>query len=75
MPETPAPQDGDYPFLGSPDWTLVPQSPDWDPDFLALAAEDEDPSDEEYEDPDNAPPAGLDDRAPPIPRTMSSTTS
>jgi Domain of unknown function (DUF222) len=62
MPPAPAPRDGDYPFLGSPGWTLVPQSPDWDPDYLAaVAALDEDPGDEEYEDPDNAPPSGLDD--------------
>src|SRR5215469_7948117 len=53
---------GDYPWLGSPDWRLVPQSPDWDQDYLAAAADDEDPGDpEEYQDPDNAPPTGLDD--------------
>ena len=40
----------------------MPQSPDWDEAYLAAIAEDEDPGDpEEYEDPDNAPPAGLDD--------------
>jgi hypothetical protein len=52
MSPTPAPQDGDYPFLGSPGWKLVPQSPDWDPDYLAAVAalDDEDPGDEEYED-------------------------
>jgi Domain of unknown function (DUF222) len=72
MPQTPAPQDprrgenppGDHPWLGSTDWQLVPQSPDWDPDYLAAVAalDDEYPGDlEEYEDPDNAPPAGLDD--------------
>jgi Domain of unknown function (DUF222) len=65
MPHTPAPQDGDYPWLGSPDWELVPQSPDWDPDYLAAVAagiDDEYPGDlDEYENPDNAPPAGLDD--------------
>src|SRR4051794_3411104 len=54
----------DYPTLGSPDWTLVPSSPEWpdwwdDEGFLAVA--DEEPGDpEEYEDPDNAPPAGMD---------------
>ena len=73
MSETPVPRDpepddgvpagpGDHPRLGSPDWTLVPQSPDWDEAWLAARAEDEDPGDlEEYEDPDNAPPPGLDD--------------
>ena len=40
----------------------MPQSPDWDEAWLAARAEDEYPGDpEEYEDPDNAPPAGLDD--------------
>src|SRR5580692_2648405 len=53
---------GDRPSLGSPGWQLVPQSPDWDEAYLAAIAGDEDPGDpEEYEDPDNAPPAGLDD--------------
>jgi hypothetical protein len=53
---------GDHPWLGSPDWRLVPQSADWDQDYLAAVADDEDPGDpEEYEDPDNAPPPGLDD--------------
>ena len=76
MRETPAPRDpapdgdpsgvpagpGDHPWLGSPDWRLVPQSPDWDEAYLAAVADDEDPGDlEEYEDPDNAPPPGLDD--------------
>jgi hypothetical protein len=52
---------GDHPWLGSPDWRLVPCRPDWDEDYLA-AADDEYPGDpEEYEDPDNAPPPGLDD--------------
>ena len=60
-PGTP-PGPGDHPSLGSPDWTPVPQSPDWDEAWLAARAEDEDPGDPElYEDPDNAPPAGLDD--------------
>ena len=77
MSETPVPRDprpdgdpsglpagpGDRPWLGSPGWRLVPQSPDWDEAYLAAIAEDEDPGDpEEDEDPDNAPPAGLDDR-------------
>jgi hypothetical protein len=76
MSDTPVPSDsgpddgppgvpagpGDYPRLGSPDWTPVPQRPDWDEDWLAGRAEDEYPGDlEEYEDPDNAPPPGLDD--------------
>ncbi|HEV3290916.1 MAG TPA: DUF222 domain-containing protein, partial [Streptosporangiaceae bacterium] len=54
---------GDYPSLGSPEWRLVPQKPDWDEAYLAALADDEDPGDpDEYEDPDNAPPAGLDDQ-------------
>jgi Domain of unknown function (DUF222) len=76
MSETPVPRDpgrdedpsgahagpGDHPWLGSPDWRLVPQSPDWDEAYLTAAADDEDPGDlDEYEDPDHAPPAGLDD--------------
>jgi len=53
---------GDRPWLGSPDWTLVPQSPDWDEAWLAARADDEYPGDlESYEDPDNAPPPGMDD--------------
>ena len=76
MSETPVPRDpgqdgdlpgtpagpGDRPRLGSPGWQLVPQRPDW-PDWMDDAhADDEDPGDlEEYEDPDNAPPPGLDD--------------
>jgi hypothetical protein len=56
---------GDRPFLGAAGWRLVPQSPDW-PDWhddpAYAAAGDEYPGDlEEHEDPDNAPPAGLDD--------------
>src|SRR5579872_1442829 len=52
---------GNHPRLGSPDWRLVPQSPDWDEAYLAAQAEDEYPGDlEEYDDPDNAPPS-LDD--------------
>jgi hypothetical protein len=78
MSETSAPRDpgqgedppgvpggpGDRPPLGSPEWRLVPQSPEW-PEWLAgddAHAGDEYPGDlEEYEDPDNAPPSGLDD--------------
>jgi hypothetical protein len=76
MSTTPAPRDpgrdedpsavppgpGDHPRLGSPDWTLVPQSPDW-PDWMDQDAHagDEDPGDpDDCQDPDNAPPA-LDD--------------
>jgi hypothetical protein len=76
MSETPVPRDpgrdedpsgapagpGDHPWLGSPDWRLVPCRPDWDEAYLAARADDEYPGDpEEYEDPDNAPPPGLDD--------------
>ena len=53
---------GDHPSLGSPEWRLVPQRPDWDEAYLAAMADDEYPGDlESYEDPDNAPPPGLDD--------------
>ena len=76
MSETPVPRDpgrdedppgvpagpGDHPSLGAPGWRLVPCGPDWDEAYLAAMAEDEYPGDlDEYEDPDNAPPAGLDD--------------
>jgi hypothetical protein len=77
MSETPVPRDpgpdgdpsgmpagpGDRPSLGSPGWRLVPQRPEW-PDWMDddAHADDEDPGDpEEYEDPDSAPPPGLDD--------------
>src|SRR6516162_4797535 len=77
MSETPVPRDpgqdddppgvpagpGDRPSLGSPHWQLVPQSPDW-PEWMDedAHADDEDPGDpDEYEDPDNAPPSGLED--------------
>ena len=77
MSETPVPRDpgqdddppgvpagpGDRPSLGSPHWQLVPQSPDW-PEWMDedAHADDEDPGDPDlYQDPDNAPPAGLDD--------------
>jgi len=60
-PGTPA-GPGGHPSLGSAGWRLVPQSPDWDEAFLAAPLDDEDPGDlEEDEDPDNAPPPGLDD--------------
>ena len=54
---------GDRPRLGSPDWRLVPQSPDWPPWMDDDAhADDEDPGGPDlYEDPDNAPPPGLED--------------
>ena len=76
MSETPVPGDpgrdenppgvpagpGGYPSLGSPDWQLDPCRPDWDEAYLAAMADDEDPGDQDlYEDPDNAPPFGLDD--------------
>ena len=76
MSDTPAPRDpgqdddppgvpagpGEHPSLSSPGWTPVPQRPDRDEAWLAARAGDEDPGDpEEYEDPDNAPPPGLDD--------------
>src|SRR5580693_6931613 len=69
MTQTPAPRDpapdgdpsgapvgpGDHPSLWSPQWRLVPQSPDWDEAYLAAVADDEDPGDpEEYDDPDRA---------------------
>jgi hypothetical protein len=51
---------GNHPWLGSPDWRLVPQSPDWDEAYLAARAEDEYPGDlEEYEDPDHARPVWM----------------
>jgi hypothetical protein len=76
MSETPVPRDpgrdddpsglpagpDDRPSLGSPHWQLVPCRPDWDEAYLAAMADDEYPGDPDlYEDPDNAPPAGLDD--------------
>jgi Domain of unknown function (DUF222) len=77
MSETPVPRDpgqdddlagvlagpGDRPALGSPGWRLVPQSPDW-PEWMDEDAHagDADPGDpDEYQDPDSAPPPGLDD--------------
>ena len=80
MSETPAPrhpgQDddppgvpagpGDRPRLGSPDWRPVPQRPDW-PEWMGEDAhnDDEDPGDpDSYQDPDNAPPPGLEHNIP-----------
>ncbi len=65
---TPAGSGADYPVFGSPDWQLIPSTPEWpewmdEPGYLAALSED-DPGDgdvEEYEDPDNAPPPGMDD--------------
>ena len=65
--ENPRGTPADYPAFGSPDGQPVPSGPEWpewmdEPGYLAAQAED-DPGEfeEEYEDPDNAPPAGLDD--------------
>jgi len=61
-PGVPAGPD-DRPWLGSRDWRLVPQSPDW-PEWMNedVHADDEDPGDLDlYEDPDCSPPPGLDD--------------
>ena len=66
--ENPSGVPADYPVFGSPDWGLVPSGAEWpewmdEPGYLAALAED-DPGDgdvEEYEDPDNAPPPGMDD--------------
>jgi hypothetical protein len=63
-PGTPA-GSGERPELGSPHWRLVPCRPDWLDD--EAYAHDDYPGDlEEYEDLDNAPPRGLDDREPAI---------
>ena len=66
--EDPSGVPADYPTFGSPDWQVVPSGagwPEWmdEPGYLAALSED-DPGDgevEEYEDPDNAPPPGMDD--------------
>ncbi len=53
----------DFPELGSPGWRLAPSSADW-PEWMEDGAylDDEDPGDPgEEEDPDSAPPPGLDD--------------
>ena len=48
----------DFPALVSPRWQVVPTSPDWDEGYLA---DEDEPGDPDLEqDPDNAPPAGLD---------------
>jgi hypothetical protein len=59
---------GDFPELGSPRWQLLPPGSDPmdDPQvreaYLDSLADDEDPGDLDlYQDPDNAPPPGLDD--------------
>ncbi len=60
MSETPAPSGPGR----DEDPRPVPPWPGWmdDPAYLAARADDEDPGDlDEYEDPDNAPPPGLDD--------------
>ncbi len=50
------------PSSGRRAWRLVPCRPDRDEAYLAALAGDEDPGDpDEYEDPDCAPPPGLDD--------------
>jgi hypothetical protein len=62
QPGTP-PGPGDYPELGSPDWRLVPSSPDW-PGGEAGAADDHDPGEDDldlWEDPEAGPPSWLDD--------------
>src|SRR5271169_674823 len=66
--EDPSGVPADYPTPGSPGGRLVPSSAEWpewmdEPGYLAALCED-DPGDGEvgeYEDPDNAPPPGLDD--------------
>jgi Domain of unknown function (DUF222) len=60
MSETPVPRDPGR----DEDPPPVPSWPDWmdDPAYLASRAEDEDPGDPDlWDDPDNAPPPGLDD--------------
>jgi hypothetical protein len=57
----------DFPGFGSAGWRLVPASADWpdwtqDEAYLAALAEEDEPGDLDlYQDPDNAPPPGLDD--------------
>jgi len=57
----------DIPSVGSDRWRLLPSSADWpdwtqDEPYLAALAEEDEPGDpDEEEDPDNAPPPGLDD--------------
>jgi len=62
VPPGPAHPDPDLPPEG--DWRLVPSGPGWieDEGYLAALSEEDDPGDPELDqDPDNAPPAGLDD--------------
>ena len=42
LPGTP-PGPGDLPWLGSPDWTLVPETADWPEGLDQARWEDEDP--------------------------------
>jgi len=57
----------DFPAVGSDRWRLLPSSADWpdwsqDEAYLAALAEEDEPDDPDlYQDPDNAPPPGLDD--------------
>jgi hypothetical protein len=57
----------DFPAVGSDRWRLLPSSADWpdwtqDEAYLGALAEEDEPGDlDEEEDPDNAPPPGLDD--------------
>jgi Domain of unknown function (DUF222) len=57
----------DFPAVGSDHWRLLPSSADWpdwtqDEAYLAALAEEDEPGDPDgEEDPDNAPPPGLDD--------------
>jgi hypothetical protein len=62
VPPGPAPPDPDFPPGG--EGRLLPSDPGWleDEAYLAALSEDDDPGDPELDqDPDNAPPAGLDD--------------
>ena len=57
----------DFPGVGSDRWRLLPSSADWpewahDEAYLAALAEEDEPDDPDlYQDPDNAPPPGMDD--------------
>ncbi|HEY6312248.1 MAG TPA: DUF222 domain-containing protein [Streptosporangiaceae bacterium] len=62
MPPGPAHPDPDFPPGG--EWRLVPADPGWleDEGYLAALAEEDEPDEPDlYQDPDNAPPTGLDD--------------
>jgi hypothetical protein len=64
VPARRVPGPGDVPLDGVDGWRLVPCRPDWidDPGYLATLAEEEEPPDpDQWEDPDNCPPPGLDD--------------